>query len=651
MRWWLMLFVALGVTLAVRTVWAQPVTFEPSPFIYRLKISDCGNHEPANRRQTGFRVNGMVGIVTALHGVADCTQIHALSDENGPIFTNLTIHAVDIDHDVALLSSAELQALPPEGLPVAEENDVQTRELRVIGYPLGLDEQDVLVDVAINYTPTLQSIIPDTNLSDAFKARNSPNLMVEVFRVQTHLVPGHSGAPLLDNEGRVVAVANGGIQDGTVEIGWAMPWYAVKPQLVPLTIADQILLDRLTKLKTQNPQLALAFSSTYPPEVEASAENSTLIGTVAGVNEKPISGAEVTLTLIDAYYVAITDDKGIYRFSLTPSTEGKFREILVESEEYQTQRLNVFDQLPTTIKLAPIRLARSVTFERDEYVRVIWPTGIALHPSPRDNSPIRTELSEGRLLQIIDGPEQQQEYRWWEVRLLGESKQTGWIVASSATDIYVERLPLFIPGDFVKVMSTTRRVLRQTPESKGTIIGSLVPGDEAKVTKGPEEVGRYLWYELQEPESKIVGWTDAVGNQGTYFELVQPLSGTSTLPTVTEEITTAAPLTVTVEKEVVHITVTGVGFAPEDQTNPALRKQFALKAARVMASANFARWKNGEDLSEVTIVNQNQGELQTDLIRTEVRAHIPGGKEISQSYDNATGEAQVTVEYIVEVPE
>ena len=35
--------------------------------------------------------------------VVDCTQIHALSDGDGPVFTNLEIQAVDIDDDVALL--------------------------------------------------------------------------------------------------------------------------------------------------------------------------------------------------------------------------------------------------------------------------------------------------------------------------------------------------------------------------------------------------------------------------------------------------------------------------------------------------------------------------------------------------------------------
>lgn len=99
----------------------------------------------------------------------------------------------------------------------------------------------------------------------------------------------------------------------------------------------------------------------------------------------------------------------------------------------------------------------------------------------------------------------------------------------------------------------------------------------------------------------------------------------------------------------VRISMTGIGFASESQTNEARRRQSALLAARKDADRNLALWKNGAELESVTIVDQ--GEVTTDTIREEVRARVFVGTVIEQSYDNATGEAQVTVEYVVEIPE
>lgn len=136
----------------------------------------------------------------------------------------------------------------------------------------------------------------------------------------------------------------------------------------------------------------------------------------------------------------------------------------------------------------------------------------------------------------------------------------------------------------------------------------------------------------------------------TVIAIVTEIPTTTVTPTPTATFTSTTQLTATLSPlKQVRITVIGIGFAPESEINPARRKQFALTAARAKASASFAQWQEGENVEEVTIVDQ--GELQTDLIRIEVRAHIPGGREISQSYDNATGEAQVTVEYVVEIPE
>ncbi len=108
----LVLVMALFGSMGIAYAQQQPI----SPDIFRLEISECTHLPEVIRYQTGFRVVGTVGIVTALHGVADdCQTINAVGDSgNGPVFNNLDLIEADVDRDVALLSSDEVKAAKNE---------------------------------------------------------------------------------------------------------------------------------------------------------------------------------------------------------------------------------------------------------------------------------------------------------------------------------------------------------------------------------------------------------------------------------------------------------------------------------------------------------------------------------------------------------
>lgn len=62
----LILVLPVMILLGAMAVVAQTPTFQPQPYIYRIKVEGC-THAPAVRRQTGFLVRGEGGIVTARH--------------------------------------------------------------------------------------------------------------------------------------------------------------------------------------------------------------------------------------------------------------------------------------------------------------------------------------------------------------------------------------------------------------------------------------------------------------------------------------------------------------------------------------------------------------------------------------------------------
>jgi trypsin-like peptidase len=191
--------------------------------IYLIKIFDC-TYKPVERSQTGFRVRGVKGIITALHGVADCRKITASSRKGLFLDEPLTVVKIDADHDMALLSSPQLERAESEGLDVARNvawDSLGT--VKVYGHPYGIGNLETTLSLRNPPLTQLKELIPPPLLS-TLKERRSPNHLVNVLNLQGNLLPGHSGAPVLDSRARVVGVANGGLKEGFAGISWAMPF-------------------------------------------------------------------------------------------------------------------------------------------------------------------------------------------------------------------------------------------------------------------------------------------------------------------------------------------------------------------------------------------------------------------------------------------
>src|ERR1043166_4311701 len=103
------------VSFAVATdLTAQGVTAQ---YVYLVRIPATTQHGAAI--QTGFRIKGTKGIVTALHGVADGNSFSAVN-ENNDVLRDLTIQAVDVQNDLALLASEELYRRTDDGLAISD---------------------------------------------------------------------------------------------------------------------------------------------------------------------------------------------------------------------------------------------------------------------------------------------------------------------------------------------------------------------------------------------------------------------------------------------------------------------------------------------------------------------------------------------------
>jgi hypothetical protein len=94
----------------------------------------------------------------------------------------------------------------------------------VFGFALGQPTRDthpLHLTFGNEESPLLSDVLPDSE-RDGIRKVGFPALTTQVLRLDGNLLPGHSGAPLIDAEGQVVGIGSGGLERGAVGVGWAI---------------------------------------------------------------------------------------------------------------------------------------------------------------------------------------------------------------------------------------------------------------------------------------------------------------------------------------------------------------------------------------------------------------------------------------------
>lgn len=215
-------FLALAMTqLASGSPPSSEIMDRVSHSVVQVLAREC---EGPDRSGTGFLWNKNDTAVTVLHLVGGCNRISAYF-ERSKVRRSATVIRTLSQADLALL---HIDNAPPSPvLRLDTERPETNEELATLGYRLNVPRMSS-TRLSVPYGPRrLEHILPE-NVRQEVRRAGSPSLSLEILLLEGHLLPGLSGAPIINANGHVVAVGDGGLENGAAEISWGLPVHHVE---------------------------------------------------------------------------------------------------------------------------------------------------------------------------------------------------------------------------------------------------------------------------------------------------------------------------------------------------------------------------------------------------------------------------------------
>lgn len=209
--------VLLGSAQGRAQVLSGPALQQVSKAVVRVDARGCPG---GSRAATGFMV-GSGEAVTAYHVIAGCSQV-VVTFNNPAVVRSAALDRVLQRADLALLTVANSPPGVPS-LPVGNPSYNTNDEVLALGYSFGTPSmRSAKLSYAFPSNRRLTDVVTE-RVRTEIRNVGMPALDLTIVNLDGHLVPGLSGAPILDGQGRVVAIGNSGIEQGAASISFAIP--------------------------------------------------------------------------------------------------------------------------------------------------------------------------------------------------------------------------------------------------------------------------------------------------------------------------------------------------------------------------------------------------------------------------------------------
>lgn len=315
----LSLFVAIGLLGAAASFAAVQPERAIAASIAMVRAQRAGAE--SQTRASGFVWPDKNHVVTSYHVVAGATNVSVSYDDGGNL-RPARVARVLPSRDLALLRIEQV----PAGVAPATVSKTRPKArdpITVIGFPQGVAKRLSTTGLVRTQgggqgAETLGDLLSSGKLRRELQELGFPSLEEKILLLECHLQPGLSGAPIVDENGAVVGIANGGLEKGFSEVTWAIPGDAL-PQLMAAG-SERESVDR-TRLETL-----------FGAELDASSDSAALLlgnfrvtklrtrslAQLTTLNDDPLSIMQVAqaLRLMSGAIEPTTWEFDIYRIDL-----------------------------------------------------------------------------------------------------------------------------------------------------------------------------------------------------------------------------------------------------------------------------------------------------------------------------------------------
>lgn len=174
---------------------------------------------------TGFVWKTPNQVVTSLHGMSRSGDIRILYQ--GQAWRKARIKKVLQKADLVLLELIEGQAPPPSTvIPISQFNTSKVKfgtDVFAIGYNGGATgSSSRQMKKGFVNPETLSHLIPKKD-KEALAKIGFPALDLNILYLEGSLLPGFSGAPVFDAQGKLIGIGDGGLEKGASNVSWIIP--------------------------------------------------------------------------------------------------------------------------------------------------------------------------------------------------------------------------------------------------------------------------------------------------------------------------------------------------------------------------------------------------------------------------------------------